>query len=242
VSLPDDVRSRLDQVRARIARAAEASGRRGEDVRLVAVSKTFGIDHIRAASEAGQRDFGENRVQEALQKQEALQRMAGSADFLIRWHLVGSLQSNKARRAAEVFSWLHSIDSPELLQRVDRAAVAAGTHLKLLIQVDLAGEATKHGALAAAVPAIFEAARACRAAQVVGLMVLPPWFDDPAGARPYFAQLRQLGDRLRASGTPPGMLQELSMGMSHDFEAAVEEGATIVRLGTAIFGDRRTGT
>jgi hypothetical protein len=229
---PDNIRSRLDDVRSRIAQAAARAGRRPDEVRLVAVSKTFGTDRVRAAAGAGQQDFGENRVQEALQK------MAGSADLLIKWHLIGPLQSNKARKAAERFAWIHSIDGVDLLRRLDEAAVAAGTGPRLLVQVDLAGEATKHGASPSTVPAIFEAAQACRAAQVVGLMLLPPWFDDPAGARPYFRQLRELRDRLRATGTPAAMAQELSMGMSHDFEAAVEEGATIVRVGTAIFGHR----
>lgn len=232
VSPADDIRSRLDQVRFRVARAARTAGRRPEDVRLVAVSKTVGIDCIREAAAAGQVDFGENRVQEALQK------MRGSADLSIRWHLIGSLQSNKARRAAERFAWIHSVDGVDLLLHLEEAARAAGTRPRLLVQVDLAGELTKHGAPESAVPAIFDAARACQAAAVVGLMVLPPWFDDPAGARPYFRRLRELRDRLRDAGTPAGMLEELSMGMSHDFEAAVEEGATIVRVGTAIFGAR----
>ena len=196
------------------------------------MSKTFGLDHIRAANAAGQEDFGENRIQEALQK------MAGSADLLIRWHLVGTLQSNKVRRAAERFAWIHSVDSLPLLQRLENAAAAAGTRPNVLVQVDLAGEATKHGVEPAAVPAIFEAARAWRGVRVAGLMVLPPWFDDPEGARPYFRQLRQLRDHLKSSGVPTDMLDELSMGMSHDFEVAIQEGATIVRIGTAIFGAR----
>jgi PLP dependent protein len=232
LSPPDDIGSRLHQVRSRIARRALATGRQSAAIRLVAVSKTFGLDRVRAAAEAGQQDFGENRVQEALQK------MSESADLLIRWHLIGPLQANKARKAAERFGWIHSVDSSELLRRLDRAAVDAGTRPQLLIQVDLAGEATKHGARLEVVPSIFEVATGCRAAQVVGLMVLPPWFDDPEQTRPYFRRLRELRDRLREGGVPPEMTQELSMGMSHDFEVAVEEGATIVRVGTAIFGAR----
>jgi pyridoxal phosphate enzyme (YggS family) len=232
VSLDDDIRSRLEEIRARIDRAASMAGRQGQDIRLVAVSKTFGLDHIRAAFAAGQRDFGENRVQEALQK------IGGSTDLLIRWHLIGTLQSNKARKAADVFEWIHSVDSLELLQRLDSAASQAGRHPNLLVQVDLAGEATKHGVPADRVPAIFQAARTCRAARVVGLMLLPPWSEDPDGSRPYFSQLRKLRDQLRVQGVPTEMLQELSMGMSHDFEAAVLEGATMVRIGTAIFGRR----
>jgi hypothetical protein len=208
------------------------AGRQGQDIRLVAVSKTFGLDHIRAAFAAGQRDFGENRVQEALQK------IGGSTDLLIRWHLIGTLQSNKARKAADVFEWIHSVDSLELLQRLDSAASQAGRQPNLLVQVDLAGEATKHGVPADRVPAMFQAARTCRAARVVGLMLLPPWSEDPDGSRPYFSQLRKLRDQLLVQGVPTEMLQELSMGMSHDFEAAVLEGATMVRIGTAIFGRR----
>jgi pyridoxal phosphate enzyme (YggS family) len=208
------------------------AGRQAAEIRLVAVSKTFGLEHIRAAVAAGQQDFGENRVQEALQK------IGGSTDLLVRWHLIGTLQSNKARKAADVFEWIHSVDSLELLQRLDNAASQAGRQPKLLVQVDLAGEATKHGVPRERVPAIFEAAGTCRAARVVGLMLLPPWSEDPDGSRPYFRQLRALRERLLAQGVPTEMLRELSMGMSHDFEAAVLEGATMVRIGTAIFGRR----
>ncbi len=232
MSLETDIQSRLHDTRARIDRAASRAGRQAGEVRLVAVSKTFGLDHVRAAAAAGQQDFGENRVQEALQK------IGGSTDLLIRWHLIGTLQSNKARKAAEAFDWIHSVDSLELLQRLDSMAALAGTRPKLLVQVDLAGEATKHGTPPSVVPALFDAALTCRAAQVVGLMLLPPWSEDPDGSRPYFSQLRELRDRLRAAGIPGEMLQELSMGMSHDFEAAVLEGATMVRIGTAIFGRR----
>ena len=235
MSLRSDIASRLDQVHSRIARAATTAHRSPHEVRLVAVSKTFGLELVRAAAAAGQEDFGENRVQEALQK------MAGSADLSIRWHLIGTLQSNKARKAAEHFAWIHSVDSLSLLERLDAAAAAAGTRPKVLVQVDLAGEPTKHGALSSALPAIFEAARECRAAQVVGLMVLPPWSEDAEPARTYFRQLRQIRDRLEARGVAGEMLRELSMGMSHDFEVAVQEGATIVRIGTAIFGTRNQG-
>ena len=232
MTLPEDIASRLDHVRSRIARAAATARRSHSDIRLVAVSKTFCLELIRAAAAAGQEDFGENRVQEALQK------MAGSADLSIRWHLIGPLQSNKARKAAEHFAWIHSIDSVNLLQRLDAAASAAGTAPKLFVQVDLAGEPTKHGAPPSAVPGILQAAQGCRAAQVIGLMVLPPWLEDPEAARTYFQQLRLLRDRLRDSGAPGEMLRELSMGMSHDFEVAIQEGATVVRIGTAIFGER----
>jgi hypothetical protein len=228
VSIP----ARLSAVRERIDAAARSAGRDPTSVRLVAVSKTFPIDAIRAAYAAGQRDFGENRVQEALQK------MSGSADLLIRWHLLGHLQTNKARKAAPAFAVIQSVDSVELLGKLDEAAAEAGAVPELLIQVDLAGEATKFGAPPAEVPRLFEAAAACRAARVVGLMTLPPAPDTPEDARPWFRRMRTLRDEWLASGTPASMLRELSMGMSGDFEVAVQEGATMVRVGTAIFGSR----
>jgi pyridoxal phosphate enzyme (YggS family) len=201
-------------------------------VRLIAISKTRPADDVRAAFEAGQAEFGENRVQEALEK------IGATADIPITWHLVGHLQSNKARKAAGAFGWIHSIDSADLLRRIDEAAEAAGRQPGLFIQVDLAGEPTKHGAPADAWLSLFEAASSCRAARVTGLMLLPPFFDDPEEARPYFRRLREIRDELAARGVAPEMLRELSMGMSHDFEVAVEEGATLVRVGTAIFGER----
>ena len=226
------IAARLSEIRARIADAATRAGRSPSDVLLIAVSKTFPIDAVRAAFAAGQRDFGENRVQEALQKIDA------SADMDIRWHLIGHLQSNKARKAAERVALIHSIDSVDLLQKVDAAAVAAGRRLRVLVQVDLAGEATKHGAPPETLSAIFAAARHCTAADVVGLMLLPPFAENPEDARPWFTRLRDQRDRLLDSGVPATMLKELSMGMSHDFEAAIEEGATMIRVGTAIFGAR----
>lgn len=227
-----EIQSRLNDIRARAAEAATRAGRSPADVRLIAVSKTFPIEAVRAAYDAGQRDFGENRVQEALQK------IAASADMKIRWHLIGHLQSNKARKAAESCSVVHSIDSVDLLQRVDTAAAAAGRQLELLVQVDLALESTKHGAAAGDLPGILAAAAGCSAARVVGLMLLPPFVENPEDARPWFRQLREMRDRFLNEQVPPGVLRELSMGMSHDFEVAIEEGATMIRVGTAIFGER----
>ena len=186
---------------------------------------------MRAAAGAGQLDFGENRVQEGLQKCTAV------ADLPIRWHLVGHLQANKARKASGPFEWIHSVDSVQLLQRLERAASEAGLRPNLLIQVDLAGETTKHGAPPADVPRILEAAAACRAVRVRGLMLMPP-FEEPDDVRPFFRRLRELRDQLVAAGTEPTLLQHLSMGMSHDFEVAILEGSTMVRIGTAIFGAR----
>jgi len=226
------IASRLAEVRGRIAAAASSAGRNPSSVRLIAVSKTFPIDAVRQAFTAGQRDFGENKVQDALQKIER------STDLPIRWHLLGHLQTNKARKAAPVFATIQSIDSGELLHRLDRAAEESGHALELLIQVDLAGEATKFGASPAEVPRLLETAAACRAARVVGLMTLPPVPDTPEDARPWFRLLRDHRDQWLASGVPAPMLRELSMGMSGDYEVAIQEGATMVRVGTAIFGSR----
>ena len=226
------IQGRLTGIRERIAAAARSAGRDPSSVRLVAVSKTFPIDAVRDAFAAGQRDFGENRVQEALQKIDA------SADLDIRWHLLGHLQTNKARKAAPAFAMVQSVDSLELLDKLDRAAADAGARPELLVQVDLAREATKFGAPPADARRILDAAARCTAARVTGLMTLPPVPDIPEDARPWFRQLRELRDRWRAEGVPAPMLAELSMGMSADFEIAVQEGATIVRVGTAIFGSR----
>jgi pyridoxal phosphate enzyme (YggS family) len=221
----------LADVRARIARAADRAGRDPSSIRLIAVSKTFPAEYVRAAAEAGQIDFGENKVQEALPK------MDQTADLTVRWHLIGHLQSNKAKKAAR-FDLVHSIDGTSLLQKLDEAVHGAARRLDLLVQVDLAGEATKHGAREDELTAIFEAARAARSCRCVGLMTLPPAVDDPDAARPYFRALRETRERLLARGVDASMLHELSMGMSHDFEVAIEEGATLVRVGTAIFGGR----
>jgi hypothetical protein len=227
-----DIPQRLNEIRARMAEAAARAGRPPDRVRLIAVSKTFPLEAVRAAYDAGQTEFGENRVQEALQK------IAGSADMRIRWHLIGHLQSNKVRKAAENFAAVHSIDSVDLLERVDQAAATAGRTPELLVQVDLALEPTKFGAPLDEVPRIFARAAHCRAAHVAGVMLLPPFVDNPEDARPWFRQLRDLRDQLADDGVSPALVRELSMGMSHDFEVAIEEGATMVRVGTAIFGER----
>ncbi len=227
-----DIAGRLSTIRDRIARAAESAGRNPADVRLIAISKTFPAEHVRLAAAAGQVDFGENKVQEALDK------IAATAGLPVRWHLVGHLQSNKAKKAATAFAVIHSVDSLELLHRIDRAAAEGGARPALLVQVDLAGEDTKFGAPPAAARDVVFAARECTAARLAGLMVLPPEAADPEGARRYFRQVRELRDRWVVEGIPADMLGDLSMGMSHDFEVAVQEGATMVRVGTAIFGSR----
>jgi pyridoxal phosphate enzyme (YggS family) len=226
------LRARLDSVRKRIERAASRVGRDLSSIRLVAVAKTFGAEHVRIAAEAGQIDFGENRVQEAIDK------MDRTVDLPIRWHLVGHLQSNKARRAASRFDVIHSLHAADLGDTLERAASAADRQIEVLAQVDLAGEPTKHGARTEQLADMFEAARGWRSLRLVGLMVLPPVADDPEQARPYFRALTSVRDRLLSRGVDEAMLTQLSMGMSHDFEVAVEEGATLVRVGTAIFGGR----
>jgi PLP dependent protein len=231
----DQIADNLVQVRSRIDAAARRAGRNPAEITLVAVSKTFDADHVRAAWEAGQRDFGENKVQEAERKIAATTALAGA-----RWHLIGHVQSNKARKAAAPFAMIHSIDSLDLLTRLDAAASEAGAAPEVLLQADLAGEATKHGAGEQEIGRLARAALESRAVKLAGLMLLPPWNENQEVTRPWFAELRRLRDRLTADGIPAESLKHLSMGMSHDFEAAVEEGATLVRVGTAIFGRRTT--
>ena len=226
------IAANLQSVRSRIDAAARGAGRDPSDVLLIAVSKTFSAEDVRSAWAAGQRDFGENKVQEGLQK------IADTADKEIRWHLIGHLQSNKARKAAAGFACIHSVDSVELLGKLDAAAAELGTSPEVLIQVDLAGERTKFGAPSDQARRVLESGLGARAVRVSGLMLIPPWNEDQEQTRPWFKKLRALRDAWLAEGIPPAALRHLSMGMSHDFEAAVQEGATLVRVGTAIFGKR----
>jgi hypothetical protein len=226
------IQTGLDAVRRRVDAAARRVSRTAEQVTLVAVSKTVPAALVRHAAEAGQVHFGENRVQEGLDKAEALR------DLALSWHLIGHLQSNKARRAAAAFSWIESVDSRELLQRLDAAASDLGTAPRVLIQVDLAEEASKFGARRDAVRDLVYAACDARHVRLAGLMVIPPLPDVPESSRPWFRALREMRDDLVAGGVAVDQLAELSMGMSQDFEVAIEEGATIVRVGTAIFGAR----
>jgi pyridoxal phosphate enzyme (YggS family) len=230
--LDTHVTATLATVRHRLEAAAHRAHRPPANVRLIAVSKTFPVDAVVAAARSGQRDFGENRVQEGLDK------IAATAGLGLTWHLIGHLQSNKAKKAAAAFQWIHSVDSLELLEKLDAGAVAAGTRPQILLQVDLAQEATKFGADTASLEDLTRAAVAAKAVQLRGLMTVPPIADDPEEARHWFTQLRTLRDGLVAKGVPAQALTELSMGMSHDCEVAIEEGATMVRVGTAIFGRR----
>lgn len=231
-ALDADIALNLSAVRRRLDAAAYRAHRPPEDLRLIAVSKTFPADAVRAAAGAGQRDFGENRVQEGLEK------IAATASLNLQWHLIGHLQTNKARKAAAAFHWIHSVDSLELLKKLDAGAADAGTRPQILVQVDLAKEATKFGADRAHVEELCRAAHEARAVQLRGLMTVPPIADDPEEARAWFVELREIRDDLVARGLPAEPLVELSMGMSHDFEVAIDEGATMVRVGTAIFGRR----
>lgn len=231
-ALDAEIADNLTTVRRRLEGAAHRAHRPPNSLRLIAVSKTFPVEAVFAAARAGQRDFGENRVQEGLDK------VAATATLGLTWHLIGHLQSNKAKKAAAAFHWIHSIDSIDLLKKVDAGAVDAGTRPQILLQVDLAQETTKFGADRSGVEALARAALTCRAVELRGLMTVPPIAEDPEEARPWFRQLRDLRDALVARGLPAASLAELSMGMSHDCEVAVDEGATMVRVGTAIFGRR----
>ena len=218
--------SRLAAIRARIEAAAVRCGRLPQDVTLVAISKTHPASVVRSAIELGATDLGENRVQEAEQKITEVGRTRA------RWHLVGHLQANKARRAVQLFDVIHSLDSLELARRLDRLCGEEGReNLPVLVQVDLGHEQTKSGIDEAELPELVAGLGELSRVQLMGLMTLPPFFDDPEQARPYFQRLRKLRDKWVPNG-------ELSMGMTNDFEVAIEEGATMVRVGTAIFGQR----
>ncbi|MCA1557287.1 MAG: YggS family pyridoxal phosphate-dependent enzyme [Acidobacteria bacterium] len=230
----EELGERLREVLGRIALSAERGGRQPEEVRLVAVSKTHPAEVLLRAIKAGVTDLGENRVQEAEAKIPEVGRER------VRWHLIGHLQSNKARRAVSLFDLIHSLDSSELAQRLNRLCVEEGRMLlPVLIQVDLAGEATKSGAREEELAGVVEMVASCERLRLEGLMTLPPFLDEAERVRPFFRRLRELRDFYQARGAFGHANGELSMGMSHDFEAAIEEGATIVRVGTAIFGERQ---
>jgi pyridoxal phosphate enzyme (YggS family) len=227
------LRERFDAVQKRIAEAACLSGRKPEDVKLIAVSKAHPAPVIREAIDAGITALGENKVQEAEGKIEELGRDAAE------WHLIGHLQSNKARKAVQLFDVIHSVDSLELAKRLERICIEEGREkLSVLVQVDLAGEATKSGIDVHELHGLADYLNTCERLKFDGLMLLPPFFEDPDEARPYFQHLRKIRDELQQQGAFANRTGELSMGMSNDFVEAIEEGATIVRVGTAIFGER----
>jgi pyridoxal phosphate enzyme (YggS family) len=212
---------KLELVERRIRDAAARSGRKREDIRLIAVTKKFPAELLREAYAAGLRDFGENYVQEFEDKYPELTDMPEA-----RYHLIGHLQSNKSKKAAELFQTIQTVDSGKLARRLD----GEGKELAVLIEVKLSEEAAKAGAAPEELPALIDAIGECRNLRLTGLMTMPPWNDDPEQTRPYFVRLRDLA---KLHG-----LAELSMGMSHDFEAAIEEGATMVRVGRGLFGPR----
>jgi pyridoxal phosphate enzyme (YggS family) len=233
---PIDIERNLRMVADRIAGVAESCGRPAKEVQLIAVSKTFPAQTIRTAAAAGQLRFGENRIQEAEPKIQALRRIPE-----IEWHLVGHLQSNKAKKAAELFEVIHSLDSVKIAIRLNEFCVMAGRVRRALVQVDLGHEATKSGADPGDVRDIIAAASGWKGIRLDGLMTIPPFFEDPEQTRPYFSALRQLRDTLQSEQRGCLGQGNLSMGMSHDFEVAIQEGATMVRIGTAIFGTRDSG-
>jgi pyridoxal phosphate enzyme (YggS family) len=227
----------IDTIRQRIAAAARRSGRSPAEIALMAVSKTQPPERIREAYAAGQRLFGENRVQEFSGKAGALADLRDA-----EWHMIGHLQTNKAAKAVELFRAVDSVDSLKLAERLDLAAGALDRKLDVLIEINVGGEAAKSG-VAPDSPALEEllvSAPRLEALAFCGLMTVPPFTDAPEGARPYFRKLRDLRDVIAARKLPAIAMEWLSMGMSHDFEVAIEEGSTCVRVGTAIFGERKT--
>ena len=232
---PVSIADNLARVRQRIAEAAHRAGRRPADVLLMAVTKTFPPEIIREAYAAGQRLFGENRVQEFAEKAASLSELTG-AEF----HLIGHLQSNKAAKAAQIFSGIDSVDSLHLAEKLNAAAEKTSKRLPVLIEINVGGEAAKSG-IAPGSPdleALFSAAPRLANLEFRGLMSIPPFTEDPQAARPYFRRLRELSDQIASRKLPAVSMSTFSMGMSHDFEVAIEEGATCVRVGTAIFGPR----
>ena len=228
---PVGIRDNIASVEERIQAACRRAGRARSDVTLVAVSKTVEPERIREACQAGLRDFGENRVQEAAAKRPAL------ADLPVTWHLIGHLQSNKTQRARELFDWIHSVDSAHLAARLGAVSTPAA-RLPVLLQVNLGGEASKSGVPEDELLSLAQKASQFENLEVRGVMVIPPFSDDPEKSRPFFRRLRELAAELQQRHLPKVVMRELSMGMSNDFEIAIEEGATIVRVGTAIFGPR----
>jgi pyridoxal phosphate enzyme (YggS family) len=229
------IAANIASIHERIAAAASRAGRNPKEIALMAVSKTHPPERIREAYEAGLRAFGENRIQEFASKIGALQNLPGA-----EWHMIGHLQTNKASKATELFHAVDSVDSLKLAEKLDAAARQLGKKLSLLLEINVGGEAAKSG-VAPDSPALDElliAAPRLDSLQFRGLMTVPPFTDDPQDARPYFRKLRGLRDNIAARQHPGVNMDVISMGMSHDFEVAIEEGSTCVRVGTAIFGER----
>lgn len=227
------MQEQIKTIRERIRSAALEAGRRPETVRLVAVSKTVPADRVREAVQAGITLLGENYIQEAREKIDALQ------DMDVSWHFIGHLQSNKAKYAVRLFDMIHSVDSLKLARELDKQAAKNAKVQDILIQVNTGKEASKSGVYEEEAQALVRQAGRMEHLSVKGLMTLPPYFNAPDKVRPYFRALRELRDRIQAEALPGVSMDELSMGMTGDFEAAIQEGATLVRIGTAIFGERR---
>jgi pyridoxal phosphate enzyme (YggS family) len=225
------VRNNIHEIRKRIMAAADRSGRQASEIRLMAVTKTIDDRRILEAIATGIEIIGENYVQEAKQK---IERMGRTAE----WHLIGHLQTNKAKYAAGLFDMIHSLDRLDTAEELNRRCMQNGRIMKVLIEVNVSGETTKRGIAPDAVLPLIAEIAALKNLSVQGLMTMAPWFDDPEEARPYFASLRRTRDLMRKEDIPGVRMEELSMGMSEDFETAIEEGATIVRIGRAIFGER----
>ena len=227
--MSETFQDRLTRIQERMAAACARAGRRSDEVQLIAVSKTYGSERVREAAECGLRIFGENKVQEAEVK---VPECPGN----LSWHLVGHLQSNKAGRAAALFDQIHSVDSLKLLQRIEAAAAVEGKRLPVLLEINVSGEGSKFGLRPDAAVEVLQHAGELEYAQIVGLMTMPPLTAEAEKARTHFRRLRELRDKWSVELSVA--LPELSMGMSHDFEIAIEEGATWIRVGTALFGER----
>jgi hypothetical protein len=227
------LKQRLEQVRERIRQAAESCKRDADSIRLVAVSKTISADSVREAIEAGVTTLGENYVQEARDKFKAL------LQYPVSWHFIGHLQSNKAKYAVRLFDLIHSVDSLKLARELDKQAAKVDKVQQILVQVNISGEDTKSGISADEAPGLIGEIGRLKNIAVKGLMTMPPYFYQPEKVRPFFAALRELRDRIKAQCLPDVSMDELSMGMTGDFEVAIKEGATLVRIGTAIFGERQ---
>ena len=230
--MPENVVSGLKRVKERIEAAALSAGRDPKTVKLVAVSKTVAADRVLVAIKAGATDFGENYVQEARDKIEVLKGES------ISWHFIGHLQSNKAKYAVKLFDLIHSVDSSKLARELNKRAGSLGKVQQILIQVNISGEETKSGIDAEQALELVRQVSRFENLAIRGLMTMPPFFNAPDKVRPYFRALKELQDVIRTEAIPNVDMTELSMGMTGDFEAAIEEGATVVRIGTAIFGER----
>jgi hypothetical protein len=242
VTRPEEIAAALARVRQRIAVAANAAGRAPDSIQLLAVSKKMPPADVTAALAAGQLDFGENYAQELRDKRAAVDALVAAGPGPTptptpRWHYIGPLQANKVKYVAGKVALLHTVDSAGLLDEIDRRS-AGGAPQSCLVQVNVAGEARKHGVAPEALPALLDRFAALAQVRCAGLMLIPPFVDDPETSRPHFAALRALRDAERARPRPHVELTHLSMGMSHDLEIAIAEGATLVRVGTAIFGER----